>query len=131
MSEKRLDVFLDIETVPKDMKVELPVKPTLEDMKVGNVKKENQAKAREDKLEDALIKWEKECDIVKEKVAKEHSLNPLKGEIICLCYKTPNSDVVTLRGEEKFILEQFQEMLRRSNGNFQLIAHNGKEFDFN
>jgi len=138
--DKRFTVFLDIETVPQfaqaNMKtniddIELPSMPTLDDMKVGNLSLGKRAEAREVKLVDALLKWDTEVESTIKKAVKECSLNPIKGKIICLVYKFPNCDPVTLRGDERTILESFNDMLKMSRGNFELVAYNGKEFDFN
>ncbi len=124
-------IFMDAETIPDNLDFEEPVKPTVEDMKVGNIKEENKLKIAKNKLTSALGKWEIEKQIAKAKAVKYHSLHALKARIICLSYALNDEDPVCLSGSEQEIMLAFDKVVAKTKSNFVMVAYNGKEFDFN
>jgi predicted PolB exonuclease-like 3'-5' exonuclease len=104
-------VFLDTETIPG------ATKPELSEVKVpaNYTKPETILKYQQDNLDDA---WRKQ------------SLDPIEGRILCISACAGDNDPVVFEGSEENMLGEFEEWLIRQPSITNIVAHNGKDFDF-
>lgn len=132
-------VYLDIETLPggKEPVVELPSKPTLEDVKTGNTKDPDKVKAiQEEKYPTLLEEWENNCNKLKEKELesyKKQALDTLQCRILCVGIAFDDEPVEIIKGKEKEIIKilnsRIADLSPQDRSAIQFCGYNIKNFD--
>jgi 3'-5' exonuclease len=130
-------LFFDIETIPAgDMPpVELPRKPLLQDVKVGNRKGDTAEAYANQKLPELIDKWMEECELLKiknEEDFKKRAVNSLTAQIVCLGYALDDERPEVFTGTEEEIISAYDSLLNsygHQKISIPLVGHNIMEFD--
>jgi 3'-5' exonuclease len=130
-------MYLDIETVPssKEAIYDLPIKPELSDVKIGNRKGEVAEAYRKEQLPSLISKWEEDCVKAKENAESEirkESLDPLKAKVFCVGYAFDDSPTEIISGEESYIIGRLDYLISEFGQkvvNMSFVGYNIKDFD--
>lgn len=131
------NLFIDLETIPSGSypEVVLSPKPTLQDVKVGNRKGDNAIIYAQEKLPDAISKWEDESEKLQLK-AKEgylkRAVHSLTCEVICLGYAFDKHPPEVITGTEQEIIQAFNALINRFGDRkyaINIVGHNIIGFD--
>lgn len=110
MEGRRVNVYLDIETMPGE-------KPSLESI-VPDARLKDEEKIKADKIKKHDSVWRKQ------------SLDPLVGEVFCVGLATNNEEPFVIVGStERETMEMFEDELQKYSFP-RIISHNGFGFDY-